>query len=105
MYETALDMFEDAIDAYKNEDTKLARKIFKKDLIINDIHEKSATIIEKYIKDDPNNTKQLLYVFSVIKKLERIGDLAKNIAEELIFYIEAKVLKHKEKDNEKKINK
>jgi len=30
-------------------------------------------------------------------KLERIGDQSKNIAEEIIFYIEAKVLKHRDK--------
>ena len=33
-------------------------------------------------------------MFSTIKKMERIGDLIKNIAEETIFYIEAKVIKH-----------
>jgi phosphate transport system protein len=31
----------------------------------------------------------------MIRKLERVGDQCKNIAEEIIFYIEAKVLKHK----------
>ncbi len=105
MFETALEMFDDAIEAYKEEDTKLARKIFKRDLIINEIHAQSADIIEQLIKENPDKIKQLLYVFSVIKKLERIGDLAKNIAEELIFYIEAKVLKHKNKDKESKIRK
>jgi phosphate transport system protein len=40
-------------------------------------------------------------LFSIIRKLERVGDLTKNAAEELIFYIEAKVLKHK-KDKSKK---
>jgi len=35
-----------------------------------------------------------LYVISIIHKLERVGDQSKNIVEEIIFYIEAKVLKH-----------
>ena len=95
MFQTAVGMFDDAIEAYKEEDTKMARKIFKRDLIINDIYLRSAQTIEELIKDHPDKIRQLLYVFSVIKKLERIGDLAKNIAEELIFYIDAKVLKHK----------
>jgi len=105
MFLTAVGMFDDAIEAYKEEDTKMARKIFKRDLIINDIYLKSAPIIEELIKENPDKIRQLLYVFSVIKKLERIGDLAKNIAEELIFYIDAKVLKHKKKDKEDKIKK
>ena len=33
-------------------------------------------------------------MLSIIRKLERIGDQSKNIAEEIIFYVEAKILKH-----------
>ena len=105
MFQTAVGMFDDAIEAYKEEDTKMARKIFKRDLIINDIYLNSPQVIEELIKENPDKIRQLLYVFSIIKKLERIGDLAKNIAEELIFYIEAKVLKHKNKDDGKKLKK
>ena len=35
---------------------------------------------------------------SIVRRLERVGDLSCNIAEEIIFYVEAKVLKH---ENEK----
>jgi len=37
-----------------------------------------------------------------VRKLERVGDLAKNTAEEIIFYIEAKVLKHQKEGKGKK---
>ena len=57
----------------------------------------SSEIIKTYSKNNPDHIEQALHLFSVIKKLERIGDLAKNIAEEIIFYIEAKVLRHKKK--------
>ena len=36
----------------------------------------------------------LLNLISIVRRLERVGDLNSNIAEELIFYVEAKVLKH-----------
>jgi len=36
-------------------------------------------------------------LFAVIKKFERVGDLIKNIAEEIIFYIDAEVIKHQRK--------
>ena len=42
----------------------------------------------------PEVISQALYILSIIRKLERVGDQSKNIAEEIIFYIEAKVLKH-----------
>jgi len=38
-----------------------------------------------------------LYILSSVRKLERVGDHVKNMAEEIIFYAEAKVLKHKSK--------
>jgi phosphate transport system protein len=38
--------------------------------------------------------KNAFYVLSIIRKLERVGDQTKNIAEEIIFFVEAKVLKH-----------
>jgi phosphate transport system protein len=37
---------------------------------------------------------QALHILSTVRKLERVGDQSKNIAEEIIFYVEAKVLKH-----------
>ena len=36
----------------------------------------------------------LMLLFSTMRKVERMGDLAKNVAEETIYFIESKVLKH-----------
>ncbi len=94
MYENAILMLNSVIDAFEAEDTKLARKVFNLDLILNEIHSKSAETTEKLIKEYPDKISLLLSTYSIIKKLERIGDLSKNIAEEIIFYLEAKVLKH-----------
>ena len=49
--------------------------------------------------DNPDDLQTYLYLFSIVRKLERIGDLAKNTAEEIVFYVEAKVLKHQRKKN------
>jgi phosphate uptake regulator len=49
---------------------------------------------DTYIKENLNNITEALYILSIIRKLERVGDQSKNIAEEIIFYVEAKVLKH-----------
>ena len=51
----------------------------------------------EYLKTHPEDIGQALYNLSIIRKLERAGDQSKNIAEEIIFYVEAKVLKHKDK--------
>ena len=94
MYEEANDMLVDVLNAFTNEDTKLARSIFKRDEILDDINLKANSIIAAYIRSYPDKTEQGLYILSAIRKLERVGDQCKNIAEEIIFYVEAKVLKH-----------
>ena len=53
------------------------------------------------IREMPNKTEQALYTLSSIRKLERVGDQSKNIAEEIIFYVEAKVMKHRNKEGSK----
>ncbi|NCA21322.1 MAG: phosphate transport system regulatory protein PhoU, partial [Crocinitomicaceae bacterium] len=54
-------------------------------------------MIADYILNHPESIEAALYLLSIIRKLERVGDQAKNMAEEIIFYIEAKVLKHRSK--------
>ncbi len=92
-----LSMLEDITDAYEEVDTKVARKVFKKDKVLNEINMQSFNFISEEVKKDPNLIDQCMVLFSVIKKLERIGDLITNIAEEIIFYREAEVLKHAKK--------
>lgn len=95
MYKTILSMFDDITAAYEEKEAKFARKVFKKDKILDKINANSFAIIEDEIKKDALVIDQTLLVFSVIKKFERIGDLIKNVAEEIIFYIDAEVVKHK----------
>ncbi len=97
MYETITSMFENVTVAYENKDVKIARKVFKKDKVLDKINRKSFKLIEVEIRKNIEITGEALILFSVIKKMERVGDLLKNIAEEIIFYIEAEVVKHKKK--------
>jgi len=97
MFEVSSKMFHDIEKAFEEEDTKLARTIFKNDEILDMINFAASDRVMEYIKAHPDNIKQSLHVLSMMRKLERVGDYCKNIAEEIIFYIEAKVLKHNQK--------
>jgi phosphate transport system protein len=94
MADTVKAMLTTVCKAYSTEDTKLARTIFKKDDILDIINKDATDIIASYIKENVDNTHQALYLLTIIRKLERTGDHITNIAEEIIFYLEAKVLKH-----------
>lgn len=97
MFMAARKMMENVLHAFEREDPKLARKIFKEDEQLDEINKAANKTIAQYIRENPENIEQALYLLSVIRKLERVGDQAKNMAEEIVFYIEAKVLKHKSK--------
>lgn len=97
MFETIGLMLESIGLAFQNKDAKSARKVFKKDKIVDEININSFFVIEAEIKKDVTIIAEALLLFSVIKKMERVGDHIKNIAEEIIFYIDAEVIKHKRK--------
>src|ERR1017187_7602496 len=95
MYEECISMIDILKKAFETEDTKLARSVFKQDEILDEININANQIVANYIRNNVDKTEQGLYAISIIRKLERAGDQCKNIAEEIIFYVEAKVLKHK----------
>jgi len=79
----------------------LARSIFKRDDILDAINVSAPNAITELIKKDLNSMPEALYMLSIFRKLERVGDQSKNIAEEIIFYVEAKILKHFESGRRK----
>ncbi|WP_299756052.1 phosphate signaling complex protein PhoU [uncultured Pontibacter sp.] len=102
MYEAALAMFTDCRIAFKNNDPVLAKEVIKSDKVLNKIYRKSDSIVTKYMQKNPEKIGDALALLSIIKKLERVGDQVTNIAEEVIFYREAKVIKHRSDKKKKK---
>jgi phosphate transport system protein len=97
-YSTAVSMMDDALDAFIKEDTSLARKVFIKDDTLDEINRAATQTTLRYISENRENPLHYLNTLSIIRKFERVGDQTKNIAEEIIFFIEAKVLKHDTKE-------
>jgi phosphate transport system protein len=94
MYEMADSMIEDNVRSLRNDDTTQARLVFSKDVEIDTINRQADKIIANHLAKEPNDIIPLLNLMSIIRRIERVGDLSSNIAEEIIFYLEAKVLKH-----------
>ena len=94
MYDEAINILTDTRTAFESEDTVLARSIFKRDDVLDAINDNAPVTVASLIKADITAVNEALYILSIIRKLERVGDQSKNIAEEIIFYVEAKILKH-----------
>jgi phosphate transport system protein len=99
-FDTAIEMLNCVAQAYQKEDTLIARDVFTKDKIIDAITTNGIGVAEEFAKVSPENLSQAIPLLSIMKMLERTGDHLKNIAEEIIFYAEAKVLKHAGKTSE-----
>jgi phosphate transport system protein len=96
MFDDSISILADTRIAFEKEDTILARSIFKRDEVLDTINRNAIEKVSECIKADINVMSDALYVLSIIRKLERVGDQAKNMAEEVIFFVEAKVLKHQQ---------
>lgn len=94
MIDGCITMLEDMGEAIRKEDTQLAQKISKKDSVLNEINKNAPKVAAELIKDHPEKLEIILKLFTITRKLERIGDFIKNIAGEVVFHIEARVLKH-----------
>jgi phosphate transport system protein len=95
MFDVSISMLSCLAKALKNDDAELARKTFKDEDLLNKKNKSGPKIAASLIEADPKNAKFIVRLLSVVNKLERVGDLAINIAEEVVFHVEAKVLKHK----------
>ncbi|MDR2083853.1 MAG: phosphate signaling complex protein PhoU [Bacteroidales bacterium] len=101
-FDILLSMLSDCFVALESENTKIAGKILAKDEDIDEIYRNSIVILTKYLQENPAYIHCGLKIILLVRKLERIGDHCSNIVEEIVFYVDAKVLKHNNKKNLRK---
>ena len=94
MFEIAIDMLRGTLESFESENNKNAIAVFKKDEYLDKVNSEANVVIAEIIKRNPEKINDTLQLLSFIRKLERVGDQVQNIAEEIVFYIEAKVIKH-----------
>lgn len=97
MFDIVLNMLSDSFVALQSESTLSAGRILAKDKEVNSIYRDSFQRLTDYLQKNPGEILCGMKIMLLIRKLERIGDHCSNIVEEIVFFIEAKVLKHKGK--------
>ena len=100
MIAQVLSMLELAKQALQEESQELATAVFAKDNMLDE----ATAILADYISRHPESALSCLNLVSVFRKLERSGDHITNIAEEIVFFIDAKVLKHSGRTDEHYLN-
>lgn len=87
-------MLNDSIDSLVNLDTRLAHKVRAQDDEVDTMNREIYSEVKKYIIADPNQTNCLLHALSTGRHLERIADHATNIAEDVVYLVDAQIVRH-----------
>jgi phosphate transport system protein len=95
MGEIAQGMVRDAIDALINEDKHLAFDVIMRDDEIDELNEAVSLELMAIMTRNPETVTRGTKVTYISKYLERIGDHATNIAEDVVYMVEGRIIRHK----------
>lgn len=93
MFGTVLSMFKLSLDSLVTENADLARRIFFEDEAVNRLRNQAYQDVTRELNKEPGHAKCLVNLYLLARHLERIGDRIKNIAEEVIYLVEGKIVR------------
>lgn len=91
-------MLSDALEAFIRGDAVAARDVCRRDDKVDALHRSVFRILLTHMMEDPHMISNGMELFLVSRNLERVADLATNIAEDVVFLVEGKSIKHHAED-------
>ncbi len=95
MAELVQAMLRDSLDALINQDAKLAQNVVAGDEEVDAIHRQTYEQIKAGIRREPEHLDAFIHMLSISRNLERVGDHATNIAEEVMYMVKGDIVRHK----------
>jgi phosphate transport system protein len=89
------EMLKGAFDSFINNDPKLAAKVIETDKKLDQFNIENHQILKAIMKESPDNINDGVALLVISRQIERLGDHATNIAEDVYFIVEAQMIKHK----------
>ncbi len=93
----AVDMLHRSIDAYIDLDSEKARRVTADDDAIDDANDAIIALLVEQMHQQPDRIDALLHLFSAVRQVERVADHATNIAEDVVYLVEGKIIRHAHK--------
>lgn len=93
------EMIKLAIDSFIGDDLELAKKVITSDDRLDSIVDANSAHLIELMKQDPANVEPAIIFYSIFQELERLGDHATNIGEEVYFIVKAQLIKHRNDEN------
>jgi phosphate transport system protein len=92
---TVKEMIKNAFDSFIENDPKLAQKVIITDDKLDELNRENHRILIGIMEEKPENVRPGVSLISISREMERLGDHATNIAEDVFFIVEAQMIKHK----------
>ena len=94
MADIAVDMVADSLNSFTNADAVLAADVRSRDATVDALRDQITRELITHMVSDASTIDRALELILIARDLERIADLATNIAEDVIFMVEGKTVKH-----------
>lgn len=98
MVEKTVRMLKQSLDALVGLDVGLARIVRAGDDEVDAINREAFDQVQRRVLENPGQMERLMHVLSIARHLERIADLATNIAEDVIYMVEGEIVRHRSED-------
>ncbi len=99
MVRLAREMLSDALDAFVRSDSQAARDVCRRDDRVDSLQDSLFRILLTHMMEDPRRIGPSLSLLLVSRNVERIADLATNIAEDVVYLVEGRTIKHHAEDH------
>ncbi|KPJ85783.1 MAG: hypothetical protein AMS18_16040 [Gemmatimonas sp. SG8_17] len=95
MADVVKQMVRSSLDAHVNLDTELALSVCRMDDEVDEMNREMFAVLQDHMCTEPEVSVQAVQYLSASRDLERIADLATNIAEDVVFMVEGEVIRHR----------
>jgi len=87
-------MVQDALDAFARSDSELALAVAREDKMVDQEYKTAMREMVTYMMEDPRSISRVLSILWVLRSLERVGDHARNVAEQVIYLVKGTDVRH-----------
>ena len=94
MARIAVGMLKDSVNSFIKEDPSLAVSVCERDNKVDDLRDQVLRELITYMSSDSGTITRAIQLIVISRNLERVADLSTNIAEDVIFMVEGRVIKH-----------
>lgn len=100
MVKIASGMLNDALSSFTRRDSALARDVVIRDDSVDDLHRNVFRILLTQMMENPRSIGPSMDLLLVSRNIERIADLATNLAEDVVYLVEGRMIKHHAEESE-----